>query len=134
MILLDVNLFMYAAGGEHPCKAPSLRFLERVADGEVEAAVDAEVLQEILHRYRAIGRWPDGRRVFDLARTIVPLVLPVTASILDLAKVLLDDDENLMARDALHAAVALQHTGGEICSFDDDFDVIAGIRRSEPPG
>jgi hypothetical protein len=29
--------------------------LERVADGELEATVDAEVLQEILHRYRAIG-------------------------------------------------------------------------------
>jgi predicted nucleic acid-binding protein len=48
---------MYAAGADHPNKEPSVRFLERVARGEVEAALDAESLQEILHRYRALGRW-----------------------------------------------------------------------------
>ena len=134
MILLDANLFMYAAGGEHPCKEPSGRYLQQVAGGEVDGVIDAEVLQEILHRYRAIGRWRDGRRVFDLARTIVPLVLPVTATILDRTRILLDRYEHLMARDALHAAVALQHTGGEICSFDSDFDLIEGIRRRKPAG
>jgi predicted nucleic acid-binding protein len=53
MILVDANVFMYAAGAEHPHKAPSRIFLEKVAGGEIEAALDAEVLQEILHRYRA---------------------------------------------------------------------------------
>ncbi len=56
MILLDANIFMYAGGASHPNKAPSLALLEGVARGEREAAVDAEVLQEILHRYRAIQR------------------------------------------------------------------------------
>jgi predicted nucleic acid-binding protein len=37
-----------------------------------------------------------------------------------------------MARDALHAAVALRHADGRICSFDRDFDEIAGIHRTEP--
>ena len=73
MILLDANIFMYAGGSPHPNKAPSLAFLERVALGELEVGVDAEVLQEILHRYRAIGRWEDGRRVFDYARQVVPV-------------------------------------------------------------
>lgn len=132
MILLDANLFMYTAGAEHPHKEPSGRYLERVASGEVEAAIDAEILQEILHRYRAIGRWEDGRRVYDLARAIVPRVLPVTAPILDWTRALLDRYPALMARDALHAAVALEHTGGEIASFDADFDGIEGVKRTEP--
>jgi len=132
VILLDTNLFMYAAGADHPNKAPAGRFLERVASEEVEAVIDAETLQEILHRYRAIRRWGDGRRVYDLARTLVPAVLPVTAPILDRARTLMDQYPGLMARDALHAAVALDHTGGAICSFDDDFDAIEGVRRTSP--
>lgn len=132
MILLDANLFMYAAGTDHPNKAAAARFLERVAADEVEAVIDAETLQEILHRYRAIRRWEDGRRVYDHARTLVPVVLPVAAAVLDAARDLLDRYPALMARDALHAAVALAHTGGEICSFDADFDEIDGVRRTEP--
>ncbi len=132
MILLDSNILMYAAGAPHPHKADSLALLERVARGEVEAAVDAEVLQEILHRYRALGRWQDGRRVYDLTRQIVPVVLPITAEVLDLARALLDRHGKLMARDALHAAVC-ENAGLEtICSYDRDFDRIEGLRRLEP--
>jgi uncharacterized protein len=132
VILLDTNLFMYAAGTDHPNKGAAARFLERVAADEVAAAIDAETLQEILHRYRAIWRWDDGRRVYDLARTLVPVVLPITAAVLDAARGLLDRHPALMARDALHAAVALEHTGGAICSFDEDFDEIDGVARTEP--
>ena len=133
MLLLDANIFMYAAGVAHAAKAPCTRLLERVATGELDdAAVDAETLQEILHRYRAIDRWHDGRRVYDLARTIVPVVLPITVDLLDHARTLLDRYQALMARDALHAAVALTHTAGRIYSFDTDFDIIEGMHRLEP--
>ena len=132
MILVDANVFMYAAGAEHPNKQPSLAFLRRVASGEVDAAVDAEVLQEILHRYRAIGRWEDGRQVFDLARRVVPTVVSITVDILDRSREILDVHEAATARDALHAAVC-RHTGAEaICSYDRDFDEISGVRRIEP--
>jgi hypothetical protein len=132
VILLDSNILMYAAGAAHPHKADSLALLERVARGEVEAAVDAEVLQELLHRYRALGRWQDGRRVYDLARRIVPVVIPITAEVLDLARALLDRHSTLMARDALHAAVCESAGLETICSYDRDFDRIEGLRRLEP--
>lgn len=131
-MLIDANVLMYAAGADHPNKAPAARLLERVASDEIEASIDAETLQEILHRYRAIRRWEEGRRVYDHARTLVPAVLPITAPDLDAARDLLDRYPALMARDALHAAVAFGHTGGEICSFDADFDQIDGLRRIEP--
>ena len=133
MILVDAKIFMYAAGAEHPHKAPSLAFLRQVAEGEIEAAVDAEVLQEILHRYRAIGRWDDGRYVYALARRIVPLVVAITDEIVDRARDLLDGDERLGARDALHAAVVLARGMAGLCSYDRDLDRIAGVRRLEPP-
>ncbi len=122
---------MYAGGRAHANKSPSIAVLERVAGGAIDAAIDAEVLQEILHRYRAIGRWQDGRIVFDLARRIVPTVFPVTADALDSARELLDEYPDLMARDALHAAICLQH-GARLCTFDRDFDDIRGLARIEP--
>lgn len=132
MILIDSNIFMYAAGAEHPYKRPSVRFLENVASSDIEAAIDAEVLQEILHRYRAMGRWKDGRAVFDHARRIAPIVLPVTAEVLDAARELLDRHAGLSARDALHAAVVRLRALQGICSYDRDFDEVPQLLRIEP--
>ena len=132
MMLIDANILMYAAGAKHPNKQPSVRLLERVAEGSVAATIDADPLQEIQHRYRAIKRWADGRTVFDLARQLFPDVIPVTAQVLDRARTLLDGSASLMARDALHAAVVLDEGLDGIYSYDRDFDRIPGIRRLEP--
>ena len=132
MILVDANIIMYAAGAPHPHKRPSVALLERIAGGEVEAAIDAEVLQEILHRYRAIGRWEDGRRVYDLTRRLFPSVVPLTAAVLDRARRVLDGDAGIMARDALHAAVVMAEGFDAVCSYDRDFDRINGIVRRRP--
>src|SRR3954447_17973845 len=63
-----------------------------------------------------IRRWPEGRSVYDLARQIVLIVIPITTEVVDLARHLLDEHEGLMARDALHAAVARMHGAQAICS------------------
>lgn len=132
MILLDSNILMYAAGAAHPHKEPCVRLLERIAKGEIEAAVDAEVLQEILYRYRAIGRWTDGRQVYDLTRQVVSVVIPITADVLDAARDLLDRHAILTARDALHAAACRQAGAKAFCSYDRDLDAVKGLRRIEP--
>lgn len=132
MILVDTNVIMYAAGVDHPRKSASVAFLQGVAEGRIEAVVDAEILQEILHRYRALNRWVDGRRVYDLARRIFAEVIPITVEILDQARDLLDEYEGLMTRDALHAAVVVAHSLEAICSYDRDFDNVQRVRRTEP--
>ena len=132
MMLVDSNILMYAAGAAHPNKRPSLDLLKRVARTEVDAVIDAEVLQEILHRYRAIGRWREGKGVFDEARRLFPTVVSVDACALDRARELMEDLPVLMARDALHAAVVLEHEFEGIYSFDSDFDRIEGLKRIEP--
>lgn len=132
MILIDTNIIMYAAGAPHPHKQPSADLLQRIARGEVDALIDAETLQEILHRYRALNRWADGKRVYDLARQIFPEVIDVKARVLDEARRLLDTDAHIMARDALHAAVVFTERLDGICSYDRDFDRIKGLARLEP--
>ncbi len=132
MTLVDSNIFMYAAGREHPLKKRAAAFLERVAEGSVEAAIDAEVLQEILHRYRALKRWNEGRLVYDTARIVFPEVLAVTGEVMDGARRLMDEHSGLMARDALHAAVVAAYRLASITSFDQNFDRVAGLQRVEP--
>lgn len=132
MILVDSNIFMYAAGRAHPNKIPSRDWLERAARGDIQASIDAEVLQEILHRYRQTDRWEDGRRVYDLARRSIPGVLAVTGDLMDLAREILDVTDGIPARDALHAAVYRFYEAEAICSYDGHFDLIDGIRRIEP--
>lgn len=131
-MMLDSNIFMYAAGVDHPNKKPCLLLLEQIASGRIDAVIDAEVLQEILHRYRSIHRWEDGCRVFELARQIVPIVIPVTDEILDLTLEIMKHHSELMARDALHAAACRIAGADVLCSYDDDFDLISEIKRLKP--
>ena len=56
MIFADSNVPMYLVGSEHPHKIDTQRLLERCISDEKRLVTDAEVLQEILHRYAAIGR------------------------------------------------------------------------------
>ena len=90
------------------------------------------MLQEILHRYRAIARWPEGVRVYDTARLIVPQVLPITGDVLDIAKSLLVTYTALSARDALHTAVCQEGGIKTLCSYDRGFDQVKGLTRHDP--
>jgi predicted nucleic acid-binding protein len=88
--LVDTNVFMYAGGRAHPNKSSSKAFLRQVVNGSVSAAIDAEVLQEILHRYRAVNRWEDGKKAYDLTRGIMRNVVSITADVVDDARLLMD--------------------------------------------
>ena len=62
-VFIDANVPIYAAGREHLYKQPCVRILRMVADNPQLFVTDAEVLQELLHRYLASGRWILGREV-----------------------------------------------------------------------
>ncbi|MBU6428232.1 MAG: PIN domain-containing protein [Cyanobacteria bacterium REEB65] len=110
-------------------KEPSWRLLEGIASGEVEATADVEVFQEILHRYRSLGRWAEGKEVYDLSRQVILDPIPIDARLMDEERRLMD---SYLDCDGIHAAAATFTTKGIICSFDCDFDAIAGITRLEP--
>ena len=90
MILIDSNIFMYAAGVDHPNKKSSIDVLQQVVRGTLEGCTSVEILQEILHRYRSINRWHDGKQVFETAKVIAKVIYPIDIDILDQAKQLLD--------------------------------------------
>jgi len=129
VILIDSNVPMYLIGADHSHKIDAQRWLERlVADREL-LVTDAEVLQELLHRYRAIER-PDAiQPAFDALLSVVDRVLPVDLDAVGRAKDELLARWSLSARDAIHVAIMRQHGIDAILSFDRGFDVIPDIRR-----
>lgn len=128
-ILIDSNIPMYFAGREHPNRPPSERFFAAVERKEVDACTSAEVLQEILYRYSALHRLDLARQVYDLFVIVCPVVLDVTLADTNRARDLLMGRPGISARDALHAAVMLNHGVEWIATFDAGVDRVAGIRR-----
>jgi predicted nucleic acid-binding protein len=123
---------MYVAGRQHPFKEPSTSFLRKVALGEVRAASDVEVLQEILYRYYHTGEIEKGFRVFDVFIQTIPHIHEVTLDDLLTARQLLSTHPTIKPRDAIHAAVMLRVGVKTIVSYDHHFDDLRGIRRLEP--
>jgi hypothetical protein len=128
-VFVDSNIPMYVAGADHPHKSSSRRFLEQIRSGELEACTSTEVLQEILHRYSSLGRRDLARDVYDLFVGICPVVLGVTLADTDRARDLLSAHQGISSRDAVHAAVMLNHGVERIATFDTGFDGITGVRR-----
>ena len=131
---LDTNVFMYAAGREHPLKAPCVAILRHVAQEELEVLINTEVLQEILYRYTAIGELERGLRLARLAVDQVGgEVLSVTLVDMQRAFDLVDRyGATIKSRDAIHAATMLNHGLTHLISADGHFDVIKGITRVDP--
>lgn len=127
-VFIDSNIPMYVAGREHPHRAPARMFLEHVRSREVEGCTSTEVLQEILYRYSALRRRDLAREVYDLFVEICPIVFDVTLADTDRARDLRAEREHL-ARDAVHAAVMLNHGVGWIATFDRG--LVPGVHRYE---
>lgn len=129
MIFVDSNIPMYLVGGPHPHKGEARQLLESaLSDGE-RLVTDAEVLQEILHRYVALDRRDAIQPAFDAVLGAVDEVLAITAADADAAKDILLRYRRLSAGDALHAAVMKREGISRIMTFDAGFDAIPGLSR-----
>jgi len=129
VIFIDSNIPMYLLGSAHPHKADARRLLEEAIAAGDRLVTSAEVLQELLHRYSAIGRREAIQPAFDALRGVADDVFPVTPADVERAKDLLLGHPDLSARDALHVAVMQHHEVSRVMSFDGGFDEIPGITR-----
>lgn len=129
MILVDSNIPMYLVGAPHPHKADAQRLLESAIAARERLVTDAEVLQEICHRYAAIGRRDAIQPAFDALLGAVDDVLPIERDDALAAKDVLLGHPELSSRDALRAAVMRRRKIGRVMSFDRGFDQLPGIER-----
>lgn len=132
LILIDANVFMYIAGRAHPLKEPSRTVLGLAADYP-RFFTDAEVLQELLHRYISLGERAKARAAVTEARSIMgDRIEPVLAEDVRQAADLANRYTQLSARDLIHVAVARRAGASHIVSADTALDVVTEIGRLDP--
>ena len=129
MILVDSNIPMYLVGAPHAHKADAQRLLEKLITDRQSLVTDAEVLQEILHRYVAIDRRDAIQPAFDALLGVVDQVLAVDGRVVQRAKQIVLGYRQLSARDAVHLSVMEQNGIERILSFDSGFDAFPRIKR-----
>ena len=120
---------MYLVGSAHTRKTEAQRLVEKLIADRQRLVTDAEVLQEILHRYVSINRPEAIQRAFDALLRIVDEVLPVDREIVERAKQIVLGYQRLSARDAVHLAVMERYGIEQVLSFDTGLDGFPGIKR-----
>jgi predicted nucleic acid-binding protein len=132
---VDTTIFMYAMGAESRFKEPCARILRAGAADRTVLVTSAETLQEVLHRYRSMGRNDEIKPTFEAVSASVQRILPVTADDVEEARQLgerISGGRGVSARDLLHAAVARRQGLREILTVDAGFASIPGVSVVDP--
>jgi hypothetical protein len=120
---------MYLVGAAHPNKVRAGQLLTEFATAQERLVTDAEVLQEILHRYSYINRKDAIQPAFEALLGVVDAVFTIELRDVVRAKDILLGSVRLSARDSLHAAVMERMGATKVFSFDAGFDELPGIER-----
>jgi uncharacterized protein len=129
LTFVDCNIPMYLIGEPHRNKTDAQILVERLIAARERLVTDAEVLQEILHRYAAIGRKEAIGPAMDLTLELVDEVFGVEKSDVLRASEILRGAGMFSARDALHIAIMERHEVRSVLTFNADFDRWPGLRR-----
>jgi predicted nucleic acid-binding protein len=129
VIFIDSNIPMYLVGASHPNKDAARRLLEMCIERAERLVTDAEVLQEVLHRYIAIRRRDAIQPAFNALLGIVDEVFPIELPDVERARDILLGESGLSSRDALHAAIMNRHGVTRILTFDTGFERAPGVER-----
>lgn len=120
---------MYLVGGSHPRKTDAQMILERLVVSGERLVSDAEVLQEVLHRYTAINKRdaidPAIRVMLDVVDEIFPIEKRDVLRAAEIAR----SPSLFSARDAVHISVMERHGVSTILTFDADYDRWPGLKR-----
>lgn len=129
MRLIDTNVIIYAAGKAHPLREGAREVLDQVGEGTLQANIDTEVLQEILHVYYARRERTKGFDTIDDLLLLFPNPFPIGREEIETARDLMRAHSFLSARDAIHAAVVQVNELEGMITADKVFDRIKGLKR-----
>jgi uncharacterized protein len=130
--LIDSAVFVYAVGADHPYREPCRRLVDALGRDAFQGEISVEAVQEFLHqRIRRTGDRAEATRLARHMAGLCPLH-DVTVADLRAALELVAAYDQLQARDAIHAATALNRGIAAIISPDPDFDGLAHLQRIDP--
>src|SRR3972149_1828706 len=121
LIFLDTSVLIYAVGGGHPLRAPSLGLAEHTRRGRREATTTVEVIQEFAHVY---ARRRPRSDVVRLGRAWAALLSPLASTErhhLERGLALFEAHDRLGAFDAVLAAAAIEAGAAALVSADRAF-------------
>jgi uncharacterized protein len=130
--LYDTSIFIYALGREHPYREPCREIVRRAAAGDLQGEASADLLQELLHqRARRTG---DRIGAAEAARWVAKLVWwhPLEPNDVHRGMDLFENHNDLDARDAIFAALAINRGIDTILATDRAFEGIDGLERIDP--
>jgi predicted nucleic acid-binding protein len=105
LIFVDSNIPMYLVGVPHPHKTESRILVEHLTAMGQQLVTDAEVLQEILHRYISINRRDAIGPTIQALLDMVDDVFAVEKADVLRAAEIAQNRASFSARDAVHIAV-----------------------------
>lgn len=120
---------MYLIGAAHRHKTEAQILLEHLIAAGQRLVTDAEVLQEILHRYTAINKRESIVPALQAVLDVADDVFGIEKRDVLRASEITQHPAMLTARDAVHIAVMERHGVRSILSFDADFDRWPGLTR-----
>ena len=129
MIFIDANVPMYLVGATHPNKTRAHDMVQRAMIARERLVTDAEVLQEILHRYVSLRRHDAIEPAFKALLDSVDEVFAIDRAAVERAKALVAGYRTLSARDAIHIATMQEHSITQVMTFDAGFDIVPGVTR-----
>lgn len=130
--LYDTAVFVYAVGQDHPYRDGCRQLVELAGTGALIGDASVELLQELVHvRARRTGDRPAAVRLTRKVALVCRLHA-VEPEDLRLALGLFESAAALGARDAVHAATALNRGIDAIVSPDRAFDGVPGLERIDP--
>ena len=127
-VFLDTNVFLFAAGADHPLREAGQQVLRRVAQGDLAATTSTEVVQEILYVLYRRDLAAAGQKLARNALILFPDLLPITRADMLTACDLLERYPGIPTRDAVHAASVLNNGLSAIITADSHFKDLAEVR------
>lgn len=129
MIFIDSNIPMYYTGTEHPNRTRTIAVLEELILQRQKLITNTEVLQEILHRYRAIQNTQGMQNTWDCLYSFIDEVHTIEEKDVKTAKEFLLSHPKLSSRDTVHIAFMKRLKITKIFSFDKGFDEVEFLER-----
>ena len=133
MVFVDTNIFIRYLTGDDPVKYENCRNLFRKAvEGKISLLTSGMVIAEIIWTLQSFYKVPKEEVIEKVAVIInTPNLYIPERNIISEALVIYSR-KNIDYIDAYNAVFMRHNKSKELFSYDEDFDMIDGIKRREP--
>ncbi len=134
IVFLDADVCLHAAIPSSPAHQACAWVMTEIAYGRINAAIDVEVIREILSRLRQAGERDKAYTFIESLMQLIPIQYPVNIQDIRLAAALsrMPEAQRLRPSECIHLAVMQHHGLNTIISMDSAYDEFPELTRWDP--